>query len=271
MTYVIANLSGGKDSTAMVIRMIEKGEDLDEVVFCDTGMEFPVMYDHIARVKDHVEESGVRFVTLKADLSFRDLLLDYPIHSEKYGDYLGFGWPSIKKRWCTKHLKTRLMDRHRKALRESGEDGIVTCTGLAADEAKRIEKPQNIMDRHPLAEWGWTEDMALGYCYGKGFDWYDPAVGKGLYEIFDRTSCWICPLSNLEYLRRLRRYYPDLWLEIGRLETRVREQRLCEGNENVGSWSYTLRYTWADLEARFAHEDDSDSSQTSLTTFGGSA
>ena len=43
--YVVASFSGGKDSTAMVLRMLEIGEQLDEVLFCDTYMEFPEPYN----------------------------------------------------------------------------------------------------------------------------------------------------------------------------------------------------------------------------------
>jgi len=39
------NFSGGKDSTAMLLRMIDKGRRPDKIVFADTGMEFPEMYD----------------------------------------------------------------------------------------------------------------------------------------------------------------------------------------------------------------------------------
>ncbi|GAI98610.1 unnamed protein product, partial [marine sediment metagenome] len=37
----IASFSGGKDSTAMLLRLIKEGWPLDEVVFFDTGWEFP--------------------------------------------------------------------------------------------------------------------------------------------------------------------------------------------------------------------------------------
>jgi len=211
---VIASFSGGKDSTAMVVRMIEIGDRLDEVVYCDTGMEFPAMYDHIAKVKEHVEANGVKFVTLEPDFPFEWGLYQKPVQSRTLGEIQGYGWPMIHFRWCTKHLKNRPLERHVKSL--GGK--VIQCVGLAADEEKRLAKPNNQGNRHPLAEWGWTEDMALGYCYGKGFDWYDPSVGKGLYEIFNRTSCWICPLSNLDKLRKLRRYYPGLWARIGELE-----------------------------------------------------
>jgi len=38
------SLSGGKDSSAMLILMIERGMPIDLVLSADTGMEFPEMY-----------------------------------------------------------------------------------------------------------------------------------------------------------------------------------------------------------------------------------
>ena len=37
------SLSGGKDSTAMLLLMIERGMPIDLVLSADTGMEFPEM------------------------------------------------------------------------------------------------------------------------------------------------------------------------------------------------------------------------------------
>lgn len=45
----VASLSGGKDSTAMVLRLVEEQRPLDLVLFCDTGLEFPQMYDHVRK------------------------------------------------------------------------------------------------------------------------------------------------------------------------------------------------------------------------------
>lgn len=49
--YVVVNFSGGKDSTAMLLGMLEKGERIDEVMNCDTYKEFPEMYRHIEKNK----------------------------------------------------------------------------------------------------------------------------------------------------------------------------------------------------------------------------
>ena len=43
----VVSLSGGKDSTAMLLRMLEEGRPVDIILFCDTGIEFEAMYRHI--------------------------------------------------------------------------------------------------------------------------------------------------------------------------------------------------------------------------------
>lgn len=267
MTEIVASFSGGKDSTAMVLRMIERGDQLDEVIFCDTGMEFPAMYSHIGRVREAVESEGVKFTVLKADRTFDWYFLEKPVDSEVHGHYRGYAWPSMRMRWCTRHLKAEVSDRYPKGIRERCGD-VTLCTGLAADEGKRIQRGINRNNRHPLAEWGWTEDMCLGYCYGKGYDWYDPSTGKGLYEIFSRTSCWICPLGTIDNFRQLRRWYPELWARIGEMEASLRDRREEESPDNVSNaWKYTPRYSWQDLEDRFAREDLGIMSATTLEDF----
>ena len=49
--YTTASLSGGKDSLAMVLRLAEMGEHVDEVVYVDTGWEFPETVATIERAK----------------------------------------------------------------------------------------------------------------------------------------------------------------------------------------------------------------------------
>ena len=39
----VVSFSGGKDSTAMLLRMLELGMRVDEILYCDTYMEFPQM------------------------------------------------------------------------------------------------------------------------------------------------------------------------------------------------------------------------------------
>ena len=54
------SLSGGKDSTAMLLLMIERGMPIDMVLSADTGMEFPEMYEHLAKLDEHLfRERGI--------------------------------------------------------------------------------------------------------------------------------------------------------------------------------------------------------------------
>ena len=48
---VIVSFSGGKDSTYMLFEMMKRREKIDEVVFFDTGWEFPQMIRHVEREK----------------------------------------------------------------------------------------------------------------------------------------------------------------------------------------------------------------------------
>ena len=261
MTEVVASFSGGKDSTAMVLRMIEVGEQLDEVLCCDTGLEFPAMYDHISKVREAVENAGIKFTVLKSDKGFDYYFRLIPACSSKHKkNYHGYGWPNMHMRWCTKYLKTELMNDYLK------DRDVIQCTGLAADEEKRIKRKNNSSHRHPLAEWGWNESVCLGYCYGKGYDWYDPATGKGLYSIFSRTSCWLCPLQRIGELRKLYAYYPDLWEELGRMESDLRQSRESEGMP-FNTWKYKADASWEQLNARFQAEEKAVSSQKTIEVF----
>lgn len=51
-SYHAVSLSGGKDSTAMLLLMIECGMPIDAVLSADTGMEFPEMYEYLSKVDE---------------------------------------------------------------------------------------------------------------------------------------------------------------------------------------------------------------------------
>ena len=236
--YIVVNFSGGKDSTAMLLRMIELGEHIDEVVFCDTYKEFPAMYRHIEKVKKAVEDAGIKFTTLMAEKSFDYYMFDHEV-KPRNGNIArnGYSWADSKTRWCTTRLKVQVTNRYFNDLRKS--HNIIRCVGIAADEQNRLNRKNNQQDgaRHPLAEWGWTEKDCLEYCYARGYDW------EGLYELFGRVSCWCCPLQPLGELRILRKQFPDLWEELKDMDRRT--------------WrTFKPGYSVENLENRFEFEEE---------------
>lgn len=238
--YHVASFSGGKDSTAMVLHMIERGDPLDEVMFCDTTMEFPGMLRHVQKVKQVIEAAGIKFTELRAPHDFEYYLTEHEVEGRKPGSQFygvpGYGWAGHKSRWCTMKLKVGIMERHLRELQDDFE--VIQYVGIAADEGYRMERKgnQDPSHRHPLIDWGWTEADAMQYCRDKGYDW------DFLYDIFDRVSCWCCPLKNYDELRRTRRHFPDLWEELLDLDSRQAKM-------------FQHGYTVADFDRRFALED----------------
>ena len=60
----IASVSFGKDSLAMLLKLIEEGWQLDEVVFYDTGMEFNAIYETRNMVLPMLNTYGIKYTTL---------------------------------------------------------------------------------------------------------------------------------------------------------------------------------------------------------------
>ena len=65
--YHVVSLSGGKDSTAMLLMMLEKGMPVDDILFCDTGLEFPGLYAHLDKVEQYI---GRPIIRIQAPHSF---------------------------------------------------------------------------------------------------------------------------------------------------------------------------------------------------------
>jgi 3'-phosphoadenosine 5'-phosphosulfate sulfotransferase (PAPS reductase)/FAD synthetase len=220
----VVSLSGGKDSTAMLLMLLEKGEQVDEAMVYDTGMEFPEMYEHLDKLETY---TGVKFTRIKMEPSFEYWMLDHELTRGKRKGSHGYGWAKPNARWCTAK-KTSAMDKHVKSL--GGVDGY--CIGIASDE----NRPLVAGKRYPLVEWGVTEADALAYCYRHGFYW------GGLYERKKRVSCWCCPLQSLNDLRVLRELHPELWAKLLEMDARA-----CNDFRND--------YTAEQLERRFSNEE----------------
>ena len=180
------SVSGGKDSTALLLMMLERNMPIDCVLWADTGMEFPEMYRHIARLDQTLfAERGLHITKLKHPKGFEWLMFDEPKTKptaiqrrvENGLPLTGNGWPGIAVRWCTGQLKTHLIS---KAVNQiKGKYRALHYVGIAYDERKRCKS-----EVYPLVEWHITEVQALSYCYAHGYDW------DGLYEIYHRCSCW---------------------------------------------------------------------------------
>lgn len=244
--YHVVSLSGGKDSTAMLLLMVEKGLPIDMVITADTGMEFPEMKEHLDKLDQYLfRERGFHITVLRHPKGFEWLMFYEPKRKAKtiekrnnLGISLqGNGWPCVKVRWCTGQLKTHLISKKISSLKKNGV--AIQYVGIAADEPKRIKDKT-----YPLVEWQISEREALRICKSRGFDW------NGLYDIYYRCSCWCCPFQRIDELRKLRFHHPALWAKLLDMDRRAMSQF---GKTALGR--FKDNWTVEQLEHRFAMEE----------------
>lgn len=194
----IVSFSGGKDSTAMLLLMLKNNWPVDDIVFFDTGWEFPEMYKHIEKIEKYINRKITRLYPNKS--------FDYYFYSYKKekGNNIGksYSWPDWNNRWCTR-MKINAVNKYVNSF-----GNPVVYEGLALDESHRFN-PDKI---YPLVKFGYTEKMALNFCYDLGFDW------GGLYNLFSRVSCFCCPLKSIQELRALYNYKPELWKTMEKMD-----------------------------------------------------
>ena len=180
----IVSLSGGKDSTAMLLMMLKKKIKVDHIVFFDTGWDFPEMIEHIDKLGKYI---GKEIIRLLPRIPFNKV-------------FIKRGFPSPLVRWCTAE-KVYAINKFCSQYKP-----YMQFIGYSFDERRRIKKTMDYC--YPLVDWKITENDALNYCYEKGFDW------GGLYNKYKRLSCWNCPLQTLNDLKALWKYFPEYWVEL---------------------------------------------------------
>lgn len=205
MVNYVVSFSGGKDSTAMLLKLIEDKRRIDAVVYFDCGsFEWPQMADHIKLVEDN---TGIKIIKLHPTIDFY-IQAKMLLPNNKSIN----GWPTPMLRWCTMQKINMI----KQALRPYRP--YIQYIGFSSDENDRVLKASisgnNVKRDHfmvnefPLVEWGMTETDCLKYCLDRGYRW------SGLYEHFSRVSCWCCPLQNQTDMAKLCKYYPDMWKKL---------------------------------------------------------
>ena len=152
--YVLS-LSGGKDSTAMLLRLLEENRPVDLILFCDTGLEFPQMYAHLERLEAYI---GRPIIRLKAAHDFEYYFYEYTPKRKNpaLSQYRGMSWPGPRGRWCTGILKTRIVAAYLKELKKEYTIVIVTHN---MQQAARVSDKTGYFYLGELVEYGETRKI----------------------------------------------------------------------------------------------------------------
>lgn len=235
----ILSFSGGKDSTALLFKLIQNKYPLDYIVFSDTGVEFPEMCKHINNIKSMFVD---KFLIIKNKYSFIDYMTTY---KRKRGKYKGlpYGFPTRKYRWCTKMLKIYPTKKFIKTLKGQ----VINYIGYSTDEIKRWDKLKKKEDDKvkylaPLiTDFEMNSKDTLLFSRSLGFTW------GGLYKYMKRASCFLCPLQSKSSMFYLYKDRPELWSIIKELENGLKEK-------GVPYWEFFYGKSTDDLEKIFYKE-----------------
>jgi 3'-phosphoadenosine 5'-phosphosulfate sulfotransferase (PAPS reductase)/FAD synthetase len=190
--HVVA-LSGGKDSTAMALRLAEVEPREYVYVITPTGDELPAMFAHWRRC---AELLGRPLTPITSGYSLTSLI-------EHYG-----ALPNWRQRWCTRVLKLEPFRTYLLAHRPA-----VSYVGLRADEEAREGAVYGAVDdvtsRFPLREWGWGLAEVRAYLAARGV------------EIPPRTDCARCFFQRLGEWWALWHEHPEAYADAERQEIAV--------------------------------------------------
>ena len=189
----IISFSGGKDSTAILLKYNELNQ-LDDKIILHISMqewEHKQMLEHVEKVEKYINHEIIKINVFKT--SPTEKMLDHVVNKRDGTKQNGYWWCG-KARWGTTY-KMHAINKFYKQFEEVIEYIGYTLDEKAPSRQKKIKQylEEGIENTvYPLIDWEMTEQDALKYCYDKGFNW------GGLYELYDRVSCWCCQNNNLK-------------------------------------------------------------------------
>jgi len=222
---LVVSVSGGKDSTACCLHLMELGygpDDYDRIFF-DTGWEHDFLYDYVENDLPAVVGPVTR---LSAQIDLPD---DVVAIAEKFEKMLGVDYssmvrlclkkgmfPSRVRRWCTQHLKVYpardyLLER---------EGQVINVVGIRAQESAA---------RSMMLEWehsgtfkcdvwrpliDWSEEDVIGIHQRHGVRPCRLYLEQGS----TRVGCYPCIFARKAELRAMSDYTPERLEVLGELE-----------------------------------------------------
>jgi len=190
----IIGISGGKDSTAMALRLMEVEPDDYTFAITPTGRELPPVLEHWKRLEELL---GKPLLKIPAPTIVELIIKQRAL-------------PNHRMRWCTRLVKIEPFMEYVRQLAP-----VTTYIGIRADEVigesaregTNWKGVEGVIQDFPLVRWGWGINRVVSYLDQRGV------------VIPKRTDCDFCFFQRLIEWFEFWRDYPDKWKEGEALET----------------------------------------------------
>jgi phosphoadenosine phosphosulfate reductase len=236
---VCVAFSGGKDSLATLI-LVSKAIDDFDVVFVDTGIEFPETVEYTHRV-----------IT---DLGYRDRLITREVGEGFWKAMEIFGPPSRDARWCCKVCKlgptTSIIQEHfgGKCLTFVGQRRYESQQRQGRGRISRNPWVPGQLSASPIREW--TALHVWLYAFREGVE-----INPLYYRGYARIGCCVCPASEMSELDHLASTHPEISDRLRReIDRHGRAAGMPETWWSKGLWRWRKAPSWAG-ESDCAFED----------------
>jgi len=200
----IVSLSYGKDSTAMLLMMLERGIQVDKIIFADTQYELPEMIEY-QKVIDKLllQAYGLIVTKTKPETTFEHWFYNKPVRGENMENIRGF--PTVVFPWWSREAKI-------KPIQKEEGTGNILYIGIAKDEEERSKAKMYINKKNkykfPLVKWNISEKECYAYLKKRNLQ---PPTKL-------RTGCWWCPKQSKKSLKNLHNNHPELWKQLKQWE-----------------------------------------------------
>jgi hypothetical protein len=203
MIHVI-NYSGGLNSTAMTLLLLEEQKPIDYVIFADTGEEKPETYQSIQVFKRYLFDKYSLNITI-----VRRMVSGKPQTLSEYCQQHVI-LPSFHWRFCTDKFKIRPIRQFLKSVAKK-ETSFVEYIGFDADEWERVKKSywSDTTYSYPLIDY----DIHRIDC--------ECIIKRHGLPIPPKSSCYFCPFTKPQELAELQEKHPDLIAKMKELEEYV--------------------------------------------------